>query len=126
MMEAIKWLHVGCAVLSGSGFFVRGILMMRDSALLQARVVKVSPHIVDTLLLLSAIVLASQWGWAALQMPWLLAKIIALLVYIGLGVVALRAGRAKTVRVLAWSAAMLVFAYIVSAALSKTPFPYGS
>jgi uncharacterized membrane protein SirB2 len=121
MMEAIKWLHVGCAVLSGSGFFVRGILMMRDSALLQARVVKITPHIIDTLLLVSAILLASQWGWAALQMPWLLAKIIALLVYIGLGMLALRVGRTKAVRVSAWCAAMLVFAYIVATAVSKNP-----
>jgi uncharacterized membrane protein SirB2 len=122
-METIKWLHVSCAVLSGGGFFARGILMLRDSAWLQARLVKVVPHVVDTLLLLSAIALASQWGWAALQLPWLLAKIVALLVYIALGVVALRAGRTKTQRAVAWCAALLVFAYIVAVALSKNPWP---
>lgn len=123
-MDTIKWVHVSCAVLSGSGFFLRGILMMRDSPWLRARSVKVAPHLVDTLLLISAIALASQWGWAALQMPWLLAKIVALLVYIALGVVALRAGRTRVLRITAWYAALLVFAYIVAVALSKNPWPF--
>jgi len=124
MMESIKWLHVACAVLSGGGFFIRGILMMRESVWLQARMVKIAPHVVDTVLLASAIILASQWGWAALQLPWLLAKIVALLAYIGLGVVALRAGRNKQVRVLAWLAAMLVFVYIITVAMSKNPLVF--
>ncbi len=124
MMESVKWLHVACAVLSGGGFFIRGILMIRGSVWLQARMVKVVPHVVDTVLLVSAIALVSQWGWAALQLPWLLAKIVALLVYIVLGVVALRAGRSKRVRVLAWLAAMLVFAYIVAVAMSKNPLAF--
>lgn len=121
MMENIKLLHMACALLSVSGFFVRGILMMRESVWLQARVVKIAPHIVDTVLLVSAIILASQWGWAALQMPWLLAKIVALLLYIALGTVALRAGRTKAVRVSAWFAALLAFAYIVAIAVTKSP-----
>ncbi len=124
MMESIKWVHVACAVLSGGGFFIRGILMMRESVWLQARMVKVVPHVVDTVLLVSAIALASQWGWAALQLPWILAKIVALLVYIGLGVVALRAGPSKRVRVLAWLAAMLVFTYIIAVAVSKNPLAF--
>ena len=123
-METIKWLHVSFAALSGSGFFARGILMLRDSPWLRARVVKIIPHVVDTLLLLSAIVLASQWGWAALQLPWLLAKIAALLVYITLGFVALRAGRQKVVRITAWVVAMFVFAYIVAVAVRKNPWPF--
>jgi len=124
MIEGIKWLHVVCALLSGGGFFIRGILMIRESAWLQMRMVRIAPHVVDTLLLLSAIALASQWGWAALQLPWLLAKIVALLVYIGLGVMALRAGLSKRVRVWAWLAALLVFAYIITVAVSKTPLVF--
>ena len=123
-MESIKWLHVACALLSGSGFFTRGILMIREPDWLQVRMVKIIPHVVDTLLLVSAIVLASQWGWAALQEPWLLAKIVALLVYIGLGMVALRLGRSKRVRVVAWLAAMFVFVYIVSVAVNKNPLAF--
>ncbi|HEC18074.1 MAG TPA: regulator SirB [Gammaproteobacteria bacterium] len=122
MMEAVKWLHVTCVLLSGAGFFTRGILLWRDSPWLQARLVKVLPHVVDTLLLASAIVLASQWGWAALGIPWLQAKIIALLVYIGLGMVALHAGFSKKLRLLAWNIAMLVFVYIIAVAITKRPW----
>lgn len=96
--------------------------MLRGSPLLQVRWVKVLPHLNDTLLLASAILLATQWGWAALQLPWLLAKIVALLVYIALGVVALHAGHSRSVRVSAGLAALLVFAYIVGVAVSKNPW----
>ena len=123
-MEQIKLLHVACAFLSIGGFFLRGVLMLNNSGWLHARVVKIAPHVVDTVLLISAIILASQWGWSALQMPWLLAKIIALLVYIGLGSMALRAGRPKSVRISAWLAALVTVAYIVAVAVTKNPLVF--
>ncbi len=123
-MTLIKIIHMSFVLLSISGFFARGVLMIRDSALLQRRWVKTVPHFVDTGLLLSAIILASQWGFAALEMPWLQAKIGALLVYILLGVVAIRPLFGKPVRITAWLAAMLTFAYIVSVAITKNPLPF--
>ena len=119
-MEWIKIIHVGCALLSISGFFARGILMMRDSAMLQKRLFKITPHIIDTLLLGSAIWLAVQNSVNPGDNPWLLAKIIALLVYIGLGTVALKRGKTKQVRIIAWLAALLMFAYIVAVAVTKS------
>ena len=121
-MGTIKIIHVTCALLSISGFVGRGILMIRDSSLLRARWVKVLPHINDTVLLVSAIMLASQWGWSALQMPWLMAKIIALLLYIALGTLALKPGRSQPIRTLSWLAAIVTIAYIVSVAITKKPF----
>ncbi len=123
-MTLVKIIHMSFVLLSISGFFARGVLMIRDSALLQRRWVKTVPHFVDTGLLLSAIILASQWGFAALEMPWLQAKIGALLVYILLGVVAIRPLFGKPVRITAWLAAMLTFAYIVSVAITKNPLPF--
>ena len=120
-MEIIKTIHVVCALLSISGFVGRGILMIKGSPLLRARWVKVSPHIIDTVLLVSAIMLASQWGWSALQMPWLLAKIVALLIYIGFGMLALRPGHSQAIRMISWLAAIMTFAYIVSVAITKNP-----
>jgi uncharacterized membrane protein SirB2 len=123
-LELIKALHVTCVVLSISGFIGRGILMIRQPAMLHARWIKVSPHINDTVLLVSAILLASQWGWAALQLSWILAKIVALLVYITLGVIALRAGRSQSIRIAAWLAAIATFSYIVSVAITKNPLVF--
>lgn len=120
-MGAIKLIHIICALLSISGFVARGILMIRHSPLLSSRPVKVLPHIIDTVLLVSAIMLASQWGWSSLQMPWLLAKIVALLVYIAFGMLALKPGRSQSVRTTAWLAAIVTFVYIVSVAITKNP-----
>ena len=53
----LKLTHVSCAFLSIAGFGLRGYWMMRNNALLQHRVVKRLPHVIDTLLLASAIML---------------------------------------------------------------------
>ena len=120
-MGTLKLIHVVCAFLSISGFVGRGTLMIRGSSLFSTRMVKVLPHINDTVLLVTAIILASQWGWSALQMPWLLTKIIALLVYIALGMLALKPGRSQTVRISAWLSAIVIFVFIVSVAVTRNP-----
>ena len=117
-----KAIHVICIVLSFSGFFVRGIWMLQGSAKLRQRWVKTAPHIIDTFLLVSAIVLAVQMRISPLEHSWLMAKIIALLVYIGAGMVALRFGRSRNERLGAWVFGLLMFLYIVSVAFSKSVF----
>jgi uncharacterized membrane protein SirB2 len=119
-MEFVKIIHVSCVILSFAGFFIRGIWMLRDSALLKFRWVRITPQVVDTLLLLSAITLAVQLRLSPLEQPWLMAKIIALLIYIGVGLVALRPGRSKRVRLYAWLAGLVIFSYIFSVAMSKS------
>jgi len=120
MMGVIKVIHVSSVVLSFAGFFIRGIWMLQDSALLKLRWVKITPHIIDTFLLASAVILAVQWRLSPLEHSWLMAKIIALLVYIGAGMVALRFGRSRNVRLSAWLFGLLSFWYIVSVALNKS------
>jgi uncharacterized membrane protein SirB2 len=121
---AIKHVHVACAMLSGSLFLLRGVWMLRDSALLRARWVRIAPHVIDTLLLASAVTLALRSGQFPSVQPWLTAKLIALCVYIALGTVALKRGRTKTVRTVAFFAALTTFAYIVSVAITRHPFPF--
>jgi len=119
-MGTLKTIHVTFAALSFAGFFIRGIWMLRDSPLLRQRWVKIAPQVVDTVLLVSAIALAVQLHLSPMTQPWLMAKIIALVVYIGVGLVALRIGRTKGVRTVAWLLGMVIFAYIVSVAVSKS------
>lgn len=119
-MGTLKTIHVACAALSFAGFFIRGVWMLGDSALLKRRWVKISPQVVDTVLLVSAIALAVQLHLSPIGQPWLMAKIVALVVYIGFGLVALRFGKTKTTRTVAWLLGMVVFAYIVSVAVSKS------
>ena len=122
---ALKHLHVTCAVLSGALFLLRGVWMMSGSSLLQRRWVKVVPHIVDTLLLASAVTLALWSSQFPLQQPWLTAKVSALVVYIGLGTVALKRGRTPQVRALAFVAALACFTYILAVAVTKNPLIAG-
>ena len=117
---AIKSVHVGCAALSIIGFAVRGGLMLADSPLLQRRFTRIAPHVVDTLLLLSAIWLAWMLGQVPFVHGWLTAKVLALIAYIVLGVVALR-GPTKAVRAMAFAAALLTAGYIVAVAVTRDP-----
>ena len=119
-MLLVKVIHLSSVVLSVFGFFVRGIWMLQESAKLQQRWVKIAPHIIDTLLLVSAVILAARWRLSPLDQPWLLAKIVGMLIYIAAGVVALRVGRSRNVRLVAWLFGLLTFSYIVSVALSKS------
>ena len=118
---ALKNLHLICVVLSGSGFFMRGLWMLSDSPRLNLRWVRVVPHVVDTLLLGSAIamaVLSAQYPWVQ---DWLTAKLIGLLAYILCGMMALRRGKSKATRGMFFATALLAFAYIVSVALTRSP-----
>ncbi len=119
--ETLKWLHVGCVIVSGTGFVARGALMLADSPLLRTRFLRIAPHVVDTLLLTAGVAMATIARVSPLQHPWLAAKIGALLVYIALGAAALRPGRSRLVRAAAFAAAVLVFGYIVGTAVQRSP-----
>ena len=127
MVSTFEWLrvlHIGCALCSISGFALRGYWMLSGNALLQHRAARVLPHLIDTLLLGSAIAMLVIWQASPLQLDWLMAKIVALLVYIGLGMVALRFGRTKTAKTSAWVMALLTAVYMLSVAYSKNPWGY--
>jgi len=121
---AIKATHVVCVALSYALFFVRGVWMMRASPMLQQRWVKIVPHLIDTVLLSSAIALAVMLRQYPFAAGWLTAKVLALICYIGLGMVALKRGPTRAARIGAWVAAQLVFVYIVGVALTRNPLPW--
>ena len=117
----IKVMHVGCAILSIAGFVARGVLRLLESPLLGVRWVRVAPHVVDTVLLASALWLSWLSGQYPFVQGWLTAKVIALLAYIALGSVALRHGRSRHGRAVAFTLALGAAAYIVSVAMSRDP-----
>lgn len=125
MMNLILKLHLLTILLSGAGFLLRGFWMMTDSEKLQARWVKIFPHINDTILLVSGITLVVLSGFYPWQQPWLMAKIIALLVYIVLGTIALKRGKTKNQKIIAWFLAIIVFVYMVLVAKIHNPLPFG-
>jgi uncharacterized membrane protein SirB2 len=112
---------MGCAAFSGSFFLLRGCWMLAGSAQLRRHWVKRLPHFVDAMLLASALGLA---GWSHQypgQFPWLTAKVTALVAYIVLGSVALKYGRSRRIRAAAFAAALAMFGYIVTVAVTRNP-----
>lgn len=120
----LKVIHISCAVGSYVLFFLRGIWSMNGLPIMRQHWIKVVPHIVDTLLLIFAIALAFSIHQYPFVDAWLTAKFFALLLYIGLGSVALKYGKNKTIRLSAWLAAQAVFAYIVLVAIYHNPAPF--
>ncbi len=120
----LKQLHLTTITLTLGLFILRGFWMMADSPRLQARWVRIAPHINDTLLLTSGIWLAVLMQQYPLVHGWLTAKLFALIAYIMLGTVALKRGKTKAQRITAWVAALLVFGYMAAVAVAHDPLPY--
>lgn len=120
----IKHLHMTAAALSITLFVIRAWWSVRESPQLNARWVKVLPHLIDTALLglgVTLIVLLSVWPW---QLPWLSAKLLALLAYIGIGTLAIKRGKTPQSRAIAAVAAIALFAYMVGAAIRHSPLSW--
>lgn len=121
---AAHHLHVTFVTISIALFLFRGGLMLADSPRLRAPWLRVLPHVVDTLLLASALWLVSTLQAPVLPASWLLAKISGLLVYIGLGSLALRPGRSRAVCITAFGAALVTVSWIVSVAVRHDPLGF--
>lgn len=120
MYAALKLVHVGAVVLSGAGFVLRYALSASGRLPVRGWP-RIAPHAVDTVLLASALALAWVGGFRPLEVPWLEAKLVGLVVYIVAGTIALKRGRTAGTRAAAFVAAIGAYAYIVSVALSKDP-----
>ncbi len=110
----LKNLHIGLALLSGIGFGLRGYMRLILDRPLAHPMVRIGPHVVDTLLLISGLVL-----WTLSRYPLasgLGIKLALIVVYIGLGIGAFRASRRGTGVMLYWLA-MTCFIGIVIAAV---------
>lgn len=95
--------------------------MIRESELLKKRWVKILAPIIDTVLLVSAIALTIKISQYPFVDHWLTAKVLALVFYIALGMVALNYGKTKKIRITAWLGALFCFSYIASVAVTHNP-----
>ena len=121
---ALKHLHITCVVLSGAGFLLRGVWMLTSSPRLQHALTRRLPHVIDTLLLMSAIVLAATLHQYPFVAPWVTAKVLGLIAYIVLGAIALKRGPTLRVRSAALLTALLTYAWIVSVAITKNAWGF--
>jgi uncharacterized membrane protein SirB2 len=120
----LKQLHLATLAVTLALFILRGIWMMAASPRLQARWVRIVPHVNDALLLASGTSLAVLIQQYPLVNSWLTAKFFALIAYIVLGTLALKRGKTRPQRIIAWFAALLVFGYMVAVAIAHDPLPF--
>ncbi|MDO9270370.1 MAG: SirB2 family protein [Methylobacter sp.] len=116
----IKFFHMIFILLSISSFIGRVYLAEKRPGMLEQKWIKIGPHIVNTLLLITGFTLVFQGQWLSGEYGWIIAKIIALLGYIGLGMVAIKSQ--GTLRWQAFAGALACFAYIGIVAVSKNAF----
>ncbi|MCK5648105.1 MAG: SirB2 family protein, partial [Gammaproteobacteria bacterium] len=95
--EFVKYIHVTAITLSISGFIFRVVLKANNSPYQSKYWFKKLPHKVDIILLASALTMVYILGVNPLTTYWIAEKIIGLLIYIMLGMVALRWGRTKNI-----------------------------
>jgi uncharacterized membrane protein SirB2 len=119
----LKHTHLTALLISFLLFFVRGSLMMRESSASNHRAFLIAPHIINLILIGTGIGLAILMHFNPANQPWLIVKLVALAVYIILGVLTFKHPLLK-VRKILWLSALIVFAFIVSVALHKNPLGF--
>ncbi len=113
-------LHIFFIILSFVSFNGRFLLAQIQSDWLQKKWLKITPHIIDSGLLLSGVALVYHGQWLQREHGWIISKLMVLVVYIVLGVMAMRSQGTK--RWLCYFAALGCFAAIFAFAVTKTAF----
>lgn len=119
-MQTIKVIHVFCAYSTGLGFLLRGVFAIFHSPLGKHRLTKTLPHIIDSCLLFSGLLMVFSWSISPTSQTWLLAKLFALLIYIAFGLLMIRWGNTERRRWMGLIGGLLTYSYIVGVAHSKS------
>ena len=119
----LKHTHLTALFVSFLLFFIRGYLMMRESNASKHRAFLITPHIVNLILIGTGISLAVFMHLNPANQPWLVVKLVALVIYIALGVLTFKHSSLKARKIL-WLSALIVFAFIVSVARTKNPLGF--
>ncbi len=119
----IRSLHIALAYVTVIGFVLRALLRFAQSPLLQQKWIRIAPHVIDTVLLLAGITLAVQLAISPLVHGWLAAKIVGLILYIGFGVMTMRA-RTTPLRTVGFIGALASVGYIFAVAYTKQVVPF--
>lgn len=120
----VRLVHIGSVLLSGALFFVRGMAVQLGARWPMIAPLRYLSYAIDTVLLVAALTLSVMLHQYPFVNSWLTAKVLLLAVYIVLGSLALKRGRTRTVRLIAFVAAIAVFAMIVSIARTHDPLGF--
>ena len=123
----IRAVHIWSVAASGSLFLLRGAaLNLLGAGWVRALPVRILSWTIDTTLLTAALMLMTIVRQYPFVHGWLTVKVLLLVVYIGLGAVALRPERPRKVRLIFWLAALAVFIFIVTVARAHNPLGFAA
>ncbi|WP_236702513.1 SirB2 family protein [Thalassomonas actiniarum] len=101
-----KHLHMTLAVLSIALFTLRFVWTLTESAWLTKKVVKITPHVIDTLLLALGVAMAVKLMINPLEQLWLGEKLLAVIAYIFTGYYTLKLARNRMMQFIGYLGAM--------------------
>lgn len=117
----IRMVHMGAVYTSGALFLLRWLLSLSGVDKRRYAPLNYLSYAVDTVLLTAALMLMTIVRQYPFVHGWLTTKVVLLVVYIVLGVFALRAGTAKRSRAAFGVAALAVYGFIISVARAHHP-----
>ncbi len=117
----IRLVHIVAVLASGGLFLVRGIALFAGAGWAMIMPLRLLSYTIDTVLLTAALMLMTIVQQYPFVHAWLTVKVVLLVVYIALGVLAFRKGRTHAVRLGCWLAALAVYAFIISVARAHDP-----
>lgn len=117
----IKHLHILLALASGALFALRGAGVLAGLRWPNALPVRWTSYAIDTALLTAALMLLTILPGAMFANGWLTVKLVLLVVYIVLGVFAIKRGRTRAAKAGFYVAALATFAMVYTIARAHHP-----
>lgn len=117
----IKAVHVAAVLASGGLFALRGALVLGGVRWAMAAPLRWLSYAIDTVLLTAALMLLTALKLNPFVVPWLSVKLALLVLYVGLGSLALKRARTPRVRALSYAAALATFAFMYFVARAHHP-----
>ena len=117
----LKYVHIVAVAVSFALFFVRGLWVMRSYPPPQEAWVRHLPHLVDAVLVASALMVLGgklTHGWPG---DWFSTKLVCIAAYAILAFVVLKFSRSLGLRILAWVGAMAIFLFVTTVAVLHHP-----
>ena len=119
----IKLVHVTAVIASGALFLLRGITVSLGGNWSMSTPVRYLSYSIDIVLLCAGLSLLAILPSGVFSNGWLGLKLILLVVYIGLGMLALKRGRSAAIRRSCFIAAIAVF--LIVYVIARTHDPLG-
>jgi uncharacterized membrane protein SirB2 len=120
----IRHVHILAVILSGSLFALRGAFALAGARWPHFAPVRYLSYTIDTTLLTAALMLVTILPGAVFANGWLATKLVLVVAYVVLGVLAMKRGRTRGVRVGCYVAALATFAMIYTIARAHQPLGF--